>query len=608
MIKLEKIVKAYGADQILDGIDTFIGKHEKCGLVGRNGAGKTTLFRLICGLEEPDSGTITIPKQYRLGYLSQHIDFKEKTVLEEACLGLPAEQKEMTYKAEAILFGLGFQKADLEKAPKDFSGGYQLRIHLTKLLLSEPDCLLLDEPTNYLDILSIRWLRQFLQNWDRELLIISHDREFLDSIVTHTIGIHRKTAKKVEGPSEKFYHKIAQEEEVYEKTRTTLDKKRKAMESFITRFGAKASKAGQAQSRVKALAKLPALEALCEIANLSFTFPAAPIASKIILKGSGLSFSYTDSPLISGLSFEIENGARIGVIGKNGKGKSTFLRLLIKELEASTGLLTESSNLQIGYFGQSHINRLNLDATVEEEIQQANPKLTIQEARSIAGKMMFTQSRAEKKIGVLSGGERSRVVLGKLLARPCNLLLLDEPTNHLDVESLEAFMDALEQFDGAVVIVTHSELVLDRLATELFVFREHRQELFRGSYSEFLEKGGWSEEDGELQRQPAKKEMTYKDAKKRRADLTTERSRALKPLLTRQTLIENQIIQLEAEVTSLNNKMIEDASGRQIGELSKSAKEKQNLVETLFTELEELHDTIERVKKEYDLALEAACG
>lgn len=603
MIRLEGVKKAFGDDVILDGIDILFGKNEKCGLVGRNGAGKTTLFRLICGLEEPDSGTISIPKNYRLGYLSQHIHLKEKTVLEEACLGLPPDEREMTYKAEAILFGLGFQKKDLERSPAEFSGGYQLRIHLTKLLLSEPDCLLLDEPTNYLDILSIRWLGQFLRNWSGELIMISHDRQFLDSIVTHTIGIHRKIIKKVEGPSDKFYHKIAQEEEVYEKTRMTLEKKRKTMEDFITRFGAKASKATQAQSRVKALARLPSLDALCAIAQLSFTFPAAPMQSKIVLKGDGLSFSYTIAPLIKNLSFEIEKGARIGVIGQNGKGKSTFLKLLTKELQASEGVLSEAPNLQIGYFGQSHINRLNADATVEEEIQRANPKMTIQEARSIAGKMMFTQSRAEKKIGVLSGGERSRVVLGKLLAAPCHLLLLDEPTNHLDVESLEAFMDALEAFDGAIAIVTHSELVLDRLATQLLVFREETQELFNGTYNEFLEKGGWGEEE----KPQEKREYSYKDAKKKRADIVTERSRTLKPLMTRIAYIENRIITLEEQVTSVNNEIIEKAtsgSNSTIAELSKSVKDKQKEIDALFTELEEKHAVVEQIKAESEKALE----
>jgi len=595
MIQVESVKKTYGGETVLDAISFTLGKKEKCGLVGRNGAGKTTLFRLICGLEEPDQGSIVIPKHYRLGYLNQHIHFEQKTILEEVCLGLPPEDKEKTYKAEAILFGLGFQKSDLEKSPHAFSGGYQLRLHLTKLLLSEPDCLLLDEPTNYLDILSIRWLKQFLRNWQGELIMISHDRQFLDSIITHTIGIHRKGLKKIEGPSTKLYQKIAQEEEVHEKTRQTLEKKREHIQEFVDRFGAKANKASQAQSKLKALNRLPSLDALCQIENLNFSFPAAQTASKILFKGNTITFSYTGTPLISKFSFEIEKNARLGIIGQNGKGKSTFLKLLIGELEAQEGSMTMAPNLSIGYFGQSHINRLDPEQTVEDEIQQANPKLSIQEVRSIAGKMMFTQNRAEKKIGVLSGGERSRVVLGKLLAAPCHLLLLDEPTNHLDVESLEAFMDALEEFEGAVVIITHSELVLERLATRLLVFTQSKQEFFEGTYSEFLEKGGWQQEE----KPQDKKEQTYKESKKQRAEAVIERSKQLKPHLARISQIESRITKLEEEVEALNNKIIDDVNNGKstdIAEKTKLIKENQKEINTLFEELEERYNAVDNIK------------
>ncbi len=596
MIQFEQVSKSYASEVILDNISFILGKRERCGLIGRNGAGKTTLFRMITGVEEPDSGSIILPKDYKVGVLTQHIHFTKSTILEEAVLGLSEEDKDKTYKAESILFGLGFGEADMTKSPDMFSGGYHLRLHLAKLLLSEPDCLLLDEPTNYLDILSIRWLTQFLRNWQGELLMVSHDRQFLDSIITHTVGIHRKGIKKVQGQTENLFAQVAIEEEVYEKTRVALDKKREHLQSFIDRFGAKNTKAAQAQARVKALKRMPALEALCSVENLNFYFPAAQTNSKVLLRANDVSFGYT-TPLITNFSIDIHKEERLGIIGQNGKGKSTLLKLLLGDLPPSTGSITLTSGILVGYFGQSHIERLHMDNTVEDEIRAANPKLSLAEIRGICGKMMFTQARAEKRIGVLSGGERSRVVLGKLLARPCHMLLLDEPTNHLDVESMEAFMDALEEFEGAVVIVTHSELVLERLATKLVVFRNNSLEQHLGTYDEFLEKGGWQEEE-----KIEKKDQPQKDVRRERANLVNERSRALKPLISLIEKLESGIIKLEEEVDLYNKKLLEAVSDGKtsiIGEYSKAIKERQNEVETLFGQLETASIAMEQIKQDF---------
>ncbi len=597
MIQFEKIDKAYGSDTVLEDVSFVLGKGERCGVIGRNGAGKTTLFRLITGEEESDSGKIIRPLGYQVGVLTQHIHFKEPTILQEAILGLRAEDKEKTYKAESILFGLGFGAADMDKSPALFSGGYQLRLHLAKLLLSEPDCLLLDEPTNYLDILSIRWLSQFLRNWQGEIMMISHDRKFLDSIITHTLAIHRKGIKKIPGQTEKCFSQLAQEEEIYEKTRQAVEKKKAHMQSFIDRFGAKNTKAAQAQARQKAINRLPSLEALCAIDDLNFNFPAAKTNSKVLLKAKDVSFGYT-TPLITNFSLEIEKEARLGIIGQNGKGKSTLLRLLLQELTPTSGTITLTSGITLGYFGQSHIERLHMESSVEDEIRAANPELTSQEVRSIAGKMMFTQARAEKKIGVLSGGERSRVVLGKLLARPVHMLLLDEPTNHLDVESMEAFMDALDEFEGAVCIVSHSELVLERLATSLIVFHKDSQEYFLGGYKEFLEKGGWQDDE----KPPVKKEQSLKDEKRERAELVTNRSRALKPYMQAAASLEASIIKLEKELDELNKKLldaVQDGKTSLIGDYSKAIKTCQQAIDDQFVELEQASLAIEKIKQEF---------
>ena len=447
------------------------------------------------GVEKQDKGSVSIPKGYRIGWLEQHIHFSEKTVVDEAVLGLPVDEQCDVYKAEKILLGLGFSEEQFEKSPKDLSGGYQLRLNLAKLLLSEPDCLLLDEPTNYLDILSMRFLGKVLARWQGELIIISHDREFMDSITTHTVGIIRKKARKIAGSSIDFFNQVAAEEEIHEKTKANQDKKKAHLQSFIDRFGASASKAAQAGARKKALDRIPSLEALKSLYNLDFEFRVRSLPGEKVGELKNVSFGYTEEKLIQDFSLLIEQGDRIAVIGKNGYGKSTLLRLFATELKPQTGTVTYAEQVAIGYFGQTNIERLHKDRTIEEEIKLANPKLGYTDVKAIAGQMMFSGELSSKKVGVLSGGEKSRVLLGKIIANPCNLLLLDEPTHHLDIESVEALIDALKDFSETFIIVTHSELILKRLELDkLIVCHENRQEIFLGNYTEFLEKEGWEEE------------------------------------------------------------------------------------------------------------------
>lgn len=494
MLSIDNLSMAYHGRILFSQASFTIQKGERLGLVGRNGTGKSTLFRLITKEEIPDDGTITIKKGYSIGLLNQHLHFTEKTVLDEAARGLRSGEEEFLYKAETILFGLGFKEEDLYKPIDSFSGGYQLRLHLAKVLISEPDCLLLDEPTNYLDIVSIRWLTQFLQEWRGELVLISHDREFMDRVTTHTIGIHRQKIRKFKGGTLNYYEQILQEEEIYEKTRVNQEKKREHLQSFVDRFGAKANKAAQAQSRVKMIDRIPVLEKLKELNHLDFCFKEAPFFGSKMLDAHEIDFSYGDHSLIQRLSVAVEKKERIAIVGKNGRGKSTVLRLLCGELTPAKGSIKYSENLAIGYFGQTNIDRLHPKHTIEEEIANANTGLSRTEVKSIAGLMMFNGDQANKKIEVLSGGEKSRVLLGKILVKPCNLLLLDEPTHHLDMESIEALIDALDEFEGAVIIVTHSELILKRLALDKIILcHQGKQKIFLGGYEEFLEKERWHE-------------------------------------------------------------------------------------------------------------------
>lgn len=497
MIQVDGLTLGYHGEYLFEGASFSIQPGERCGLVGRNGSGKSSLLKILAGKENPDDGTIAKRKNYLIGILDQHIVFTKPTLLEEAALGLRPDEQDYIYKAEAILFGLGFSEKDLDRNPSEFSGGYQLRLHLAKVLIGEPDCLLLDEPTNYLDIVSIRWFTNFLLEWKGEFLLITHDREFMDSVTTHTMGIHRQKVTKIKGSTINFFEQIMQKEEVYEKTRLNLEKKREHLQGFIDRFGAKASKATQAASKAKALGRIPVLENLKNLYQLDFNFNEAPFHGKKMLEASGVAFSYTpnvDKHLIDKLNIAIEKKQRFAIIGKNGRGKSTMLRLLAGDLEPLKGTIKRSDNLEIGYFGQTNIDRLHPRNTIEEEVASANSKLTYTQVKAICGLMMFSGDKSTKTNSVLSGGEKSRVLLGKILATRCNLLLLDEPTHHLDMESIEALIDAIEDFEGAVIIVTHSELILKRMQLDqIIICHEGKQEIFLGTYEEFLEKNGWHE-------------------------------------------------------------------------------------------------------------------
>jgi len=569
MIQGNELEKGYGGRLLFDDASFAIAEGERCGLVGRNGSGKTTLLRLLTGEESFDSGSLSIPNGYRIGYLRQHIAFTQPTLLEEAALGLPEGEEYATYKAEKILFGLGFTEEDLERAPGEFSGGFALRIHLVKVLLGEPDALLLDEPTNYLDILSIRWLSRFLKSWRGILILISHDRQFVEEVTTHTLGIHRHKILKVKGTISDYYEQIALQEEVHERSRQKVEKKKEHMESFIRRFGAKATKAAQAQARQKALERLPGLERLMDIDSLRFDFRRAPFPGRMMLEAKELCFTYEEGErdLIDRFSLEIERGERIAIVGKNGYGKSTLLRLLEGELEPRAGTLKRPGNLKVGYFGQTHIDRLDGNQTIEKAIGEANPALSYGEVRAICGLMMFSGDLAKKKISVLSGGERSRVLLGKIVATPCNLLLLDEPTNHLDMESIEALLEAIERFEGAVVLITHSELLLHRIPDKLVVCHKEEQTLFLGDYGLFLEKVGW---------EPAEPEKKEKKVAPKRPDNRIEK-------------LERKIARLEEERAALSEQMEQSADRGEIdlaGRLHTQIEAKQVEIDQMYEELE----------------------
>lgn len=604
MIQFSNLSKSYGEQELFSGLNFKLNAGMKVGLVGRNGSGKSTLFKIILGEEHYDEGELVLPKGYKIGALKQHLEFSEPSVREEAALALSEEQQYETYRVEKILFGLGFTQDDLDKDPLSFSGGYQIRINLAKLLVTEPNLLLLDEPTNYLDILSLRWLKSFLRSFQGEIILITHDRDFMDGITTHTVGLVRKNLEVISGNTHKFYAQLSANDELYAKQKIANDKKRKELEEFIAKNKARASTAAQAQSKQKLLDKMQSMDDICFDSNLAFDFNYKDTVSKVILDVKDLSFGYTpDKVLFKDVSFTLKKGECLAIIGKNGTGKSTLLNTIAGELKQLSGSVESHSSIEFGHFGQTNIERLSPKQTVMDEIYSADPKLGEARVRSICGAMMFSGNSADKKVSLLSGGEKSRVMLGQILARPSNLLYLDEPTHHLDIDSIEALTKAIEGFEGASIIVSHSEELLRRVADRLIIFSKDGAEHFDGGYELFLEKIGWDEDEEEVKGKPAAK-SNKKENKKLRSAIIQERSKATTHLKKEIEKLEKFIMQteekleadheaLEAASASGDNDKIMELSAL-IGKDEAEVEEKFERLEVVQTEFDELTEMYEQ--------------
>ena len=571
MIVVENITKSFGSQILFQGMSFKLNPKERIGVVGRNGYGKTTLFRLINGEELPDEGAIVVPKHYRIGCVRQEIEFAEDTILAEAMTGLREDEQDHFWKAEKILDGLGFSNNDIQRHPAKFSGGFQVRLNLAKVLLSEPDLLLLDEPTNFLDITSIRWVERFLVNWPGELMIITHDRGFMDKIVTHTLGIHRNKTRKIPGNTEKYYDQIAQDEEVYEKTRINDERRRKEVESFISRFRAKARLANLVQSRIKTLSKLEKKQKLEKIKTLDFSFRSIPFPAKHVMSLKDVSFSYQQhNPLIKDFSITVNTGDRICVVGKNGKGKTTLLKLLSGVLKPKKGKIDSHPAVAKGFFEQTNVKHLVNTRTVEEEILLSHTDVI--------------------------------------------------PTNHLDMESCDALLSALDNFDGTLVMVTHNEMFLHTLAERLIVFQNNQVSVFEGSYQRFLDKGGWKDMMHNENTEPRKMEtadlnpkLNKKEIRRRRSLFIAERAKVLKPLEQRILNTEDAIEKHEKKLDELSTAMQEASQNQdpnRIEQVSQAIHNCRTAIDRLFEELEqftadfeEQHDVFEMKLKQLELEI-----
>ena len=532
MISINSISVVYGSYTLLDNINFHISENDKIGLVGKNGAGKSTIMKMICGMQNPTSGHIDKPNHLDVGYLPQIMEHhRGRTVMEETMTAFSAmtalenelesignelasrddyESEEYMslisrmndindrlavehsepprVQAEKTLLGLGFRDADFDRPTETFSQGWNMRIELAKILLSRPDVLLLDEPTNHLDIESIEWLEEYLKNYRGSILLVSHDRRFLDTVTNRTIEIMAGHIHDYKVPYSQYLElrkdRMGQQMAAYENQQKMIEK----TEDFINRFRYKPTKSNQVQSRIKALEKLERIE-IDETDNSAMTvkFPPAPRSGDVVFKGTDLTVGYPQKIVFRDAEIEIRRGEKVALVGRNGEGKTTLMRVIMRELYPVSGEARIGHNVSIGYFAQNQEDILDKNLTVMETLESVASGDIRTRLRDILAAFLFKGEDIDKKVSILSGGERARLGMAKLMLQPYNLLALDEPTNHMDIKSKDILKQALRQFDGTLVIVSHDRDFLDGLVDKLYEFRDGKVKEHLGGIADFLE-------------------------------------------------------------------------------------------------------------------------
>ena len=539
MISINSLTVAYGGFTLLDDISFHISENDKIGLVGKNGAGKSTILKLVCGLQKPTSGKIEMPSDLRIGYLPQIMEHhKGKSVIDEAMTAFselfsmedelnsimdelssredydsPEYQKlivrmndvndRLAYTksesprvaAEKTLLGLGFKSEELSRPTETFSQGWNMRIELAKILLSKPDVLLLDEPTNHLDIESIEWLEDYLKAYKGSLVLISHDRKFLDNITNRTVEIMLGHIHDYKVPYSQYLElrkeRIAQQKAAYENQQRMIEK----TEDFIERFRYKPTKSNQVQSRIKQLDKLDRIEVdLEDNSALTVKFPPAPRSGDVVFKAENLSLGYPardghgEKVVFTGADIEVRRGEKVALVGRNGEGKTTLMSAVMGELEPLEGTAKTGYNVNIGYYAQNQEDILDKNDTVFGTLDRIATGDIRTKLRDILAAFLFKGEDIDKKVAVLSGGERARLAMAKLILKPYNLLALDEPTNHMDIRSKDILKQALKAYDGTLIIVSHDRDFLDGLVDKLYEFRDGKVTEHLGGVEDFLRK------------------------------------------------------------------------------------------------------------------------
>jgi ATP-binding cassette subfamily F protein 3 len=533
VLQLQDVTKAFGEKVLLEHVTWQVGDRDRVGLCGPNGAGKTTLLKMLAGLDEPDSGVIQKPNALTLGYLPQDgLSHSGRTVVAEASLALKplldmkaemhaleeqlgdaslnetdheailarysdvqdrfrlSDGYQIELKVATVLRGLGFEPEMQDQLTDHLSGGWQMRLALAKLLLSAPDLLLLDEPTNHLDLDARNWLEEYLVAYPHSVILVSHDRYFLDAVVTHIADL---TLRKITEYHTNYTKYLEQRDAALARLREAKkrqDEEIQRVEEFINRFRYQATKAAQVQSRIKMLEKVERLEVPPERKRIHFQFPAAPKSGRMVLELKGAHKAYGDKTVLDRVDLHIERGDRIALVGHNGAGKSTLMRMLSGEEMPDRGTRTEGHQLVMQYFAQDEATRLDPSLTVYETLSAGSPHTMVPMIRNILGGFLFSGDDVYKKAGVLSGGERTRLAVARMLLRPSNTLLLDEPTNHLDIDSKEVLLDALADYGGTLIFVSHDRYFVEKLATKIIEVGEGKAALYPGTYEAFL----WSKD------------------------------------------------------------------------------------------------------------------
>lgn len=534
MISVSNVSVFYGERALFDNINLVIGERDRVGLTGRNGAGKSTMMKIMAGQITPNGGgNVSRPNNTTIGYLHQDMSTpKGKTVIDEALtafdevktlekrieelnlelsertdyesdayMDLIHEVSDATERfhilggdtaqadAERILRGLGFQSKDLSRMTDEFSGGWQMRIELAKMLLQRPNYLLLDEPTNHLDIESILWLENFLEDYPGAVVVISHDKQFLDNITKRTIEIELGKVYDYKASYSRYVEMRAERRELLKNAYDNQQKLISQRERTINRFMAKATKTSMAQSMQKQLDKIERIELDEEdVAAMNIKFPPAPRSGQIVVEADNLSKSYGDINVLEKIHLKLDRGDRVAFVGQNGQGKSTLAKILIGEVEATEGVVQLGHNVQVGYYAQNQAEAMYPTMTLYETMEMHSPPEMRTRLRAILGAFMFSGEDADKKVSVLSGGERARLALACLLLKPFNLLLLDEPTNHLDMVSKEVLKEALMHYDGTLIVVSHDRDFLKGLTNRTIEFRDKKLYEYLGDVNYFLEK------------------------------------------------------------------------------------------------------------------------
>lgn len=585
MISVEGLTVEFGGFTLFDSISFVVNKKERIALVGKNGAGKSTMLKIFAGLQPPTRGNVSVPRDVTIGYLPQHMTLKEgNTVMEEAALAFSHIQKIETelehvnkqlaertdYESEAYhnliekstylneqflmsggnnfeaeiektLTGLGFKRSDFIRQTSEFSGGWRMRIELAKLLLQRPDVLLLDEPTNHLDIESIQWLETFLSTRANAVILVSHDRAFLDAVTQRTVEISLGRIYDYKVPYSKYVELRKEHREHQMRAFENQQKQIQKTEEFIERFRYKATKAVQVQSRIKQLDKLERLEVDDEDnAMLNLKFPPAPRSGSYPVIAENVEKSYGDHLIFKDVTLTIHRGDKVAFVGKNGEGKSTLVKCIMSEIDFK-GKLELGHNVKIGYFAQNQAQLLDENLTVFETIDYVATGDIRTKIRDILGAFMFGGEASDKKVKVLSGGERSRLAMIRLLLEPVNLLILDEPTNHLDMRSKDVLKDALKEFDGTVIVVSHDRDFLNGLVDKVYEFGNQQVKEHLGGIYEFLEK----------KKMDSLKELEISTNTTKETDKATEQESATKLSYEERKELSRQIKRVEKQIADI---------------------------------------------------------